>query len=338
MRRRILRWAQPVFLALACVFIGLLLYSQWQRLLAYPWRLNPAWFATACLLLLITWSVEVNIWRYIMRLLGGYLPYWPAGRIWFMSAVVRYIPGNIWQPLSMTIYCRRWGIRPEATFTSILLYQVVILLAVAPISAVYFLTTGNFGLLTGLLDNDAGLGLLLLSVVPVLVFLLRPGWLIAILNWLLHKLRRTVLETHLSSRRLLFLLVIATVDWILWGATFAALTFSLGAYSPHQVLTLTPHLVAAYAIAYAIGFISFITPSGFGVREGAFYLLLVPVLSGAVVTVAALAMRIWTMCGELLMAAISAAVERRTGVAITTLEAGAPPAAPVEPGLGSELM
>ncbi len=66
--------------------------------------------------------------------------------------------------------------------------------------------------------------------------------------------------------------------------------------------TLAPHLVFSYPIAYAIGFLSFITPSGFGVREGAFFVLLSPILSGGVVTVIALAMRLWTTAGELVMA------------------------------------
>ena len=61
------------------------------------------------------------------------------------------------------------------------------------------------------------------------------------------------------------LLLVQILNWLLWGASFAALTFALGAYTPAQLWRLTPHLIAVYPIAYAIGLISFITPSGFGV-------------------------------------------------------------------------
>ena len=70
------------------------------------------------------------------------------------------------------------------------------------------------------------------------------------------------------------------------------------------MLALAPHLVAAYPIAYAIGFISLITPSGLGVREGAFYLLLAPIMGGGAITIVALAMRLWTTLGELVAAGV----------------------------------
>ncbi|MDQ3249240.1 MAG: lysylphosphatidylglycerol synthase domain-containing protein, partial [Chloroflexota bacterium] len=256
-----------------------------------------------------SWGVEVGIWQALLRLVGGRLPYTAAFRIWFLSAVVRYIPGNIWQPLSMTLYCQRWGIRPEASFMSAALYQVVNLLAAAPIAGVYFLWSGNWGLLTNRLGGVAP-WLIPVCLLPVAVFILKPGWLISVINWGLRKVGRQALAMQLSSLNLLRLLVIGVCNWGLWGLSFAALTFALGNYTPLQMGTLLPHLVAVYAIGSIIGLISFITPSGFGVREGAFYLLLVPLLDGGVVTVAALAMRLWTMAGEAMLAGLSALLGR----------------------------
>jgi len=309
MWKRLLLRAQPLFLLLAIIFVALLLRNQWDTLRAYTWQLHGGWLALSALFMLISWGMEVIIWRRLLRLVGGWLPFAPAVRIWFLSAVVRYIPGNIWQPLSMTLYCQRYGIRPETSFTSAALYQIVNLLAATPIAALYFLASNNWGLLTNVLSGFAswliGLGLL-----PVVIFVAKPGWLIDLINWLLHKIGRQALATQLSSFELLRLLLLGVLNWLWWGASFAALTFALGDYTTTQLLDLTPHLVAIYAIAYAIGFVSFITPSGFGVREGAFYLLLVPLLDGGVVTVAALAMRFWTMAGEVILAGLSALADR----------------------------
>jgi len=301
--------AQPLFLAVAALFMVLLLRSQWATLRNHSWRLHAGWLLLSGVLMLASWALEVGIWRQLLRLLAGRLPYSAGVRIWFLSAIVRYIPGNIWQPLSMTLYCQRYGIRPEITFTSVMLYQLVTLLAVGPIAAIYFAWSHNWGLLTQLLSAFApwliGLGLL-----PVVLFLARPAWLTSIINWLLYKVGREPLTTQLSSQALLQLLLLQVVNWFLWGASFAALTFALGDYDRQQLLALTPHLLAVYPIAYALGLISFITPSGFGVREGAFYLFLAPVMDGGVVTIAALAMRVWTMFGEACMAGISALLER----------------------------
>ena len=147
--------------------------------------------------------------------------------------------------------------------------------------------------------------LAMLAILPVLVFLILPQLLTGSINWMLNKMGRESLDTELSSGRLLALLLVAMVNWLLWGGSFAALTFGLNAYSQAEMMALAPHLIAAYPIAYAIGFLSFITPSGFGVREGAFYLLLTPLLGGGVTTVIALAMRVWTTVGELIMAGLS---------------------------------
>lgn len=305
MWKTLLRRAQPVFLILALIFVALLLRSQWEELRSHSWQLRPAWLVASGLLLLASWAMEIGIWRRLLTSVGGRLGYWPAVRIWFLSAIMRYIPGNVWQPLSMTLQCQRRGVRVEATLTSVALYQAIILLAVGPIAAVYMLATGNLGMLTDLLGALAP-GLAALVIAPVLVLLVRPELLTAFLNWALHKLGRETLDMHLTSGRLLAFLVAAVVNWGLWGGSFAALTFGLGEYSPAEMAALAPHLIAAYPIAYAIGFVSFITPSGFGVREGAFYLLLAPVMGGGVITVAALAMRLWTTVGELGMAGLSA--------------------------------
>jgi hypothetical protein len=327
---QILRRLQPVFLLLALLFVGLLLRSQWAELRAYSWQLDWRWLVVSAGFLMVSWLMEIGIWRHLLFLVGGSLPYGPAVRIWFLSAILRYIPGNVWQPLSMTVLCRRHGVRPEATVTSVALYQAIILLAVAPMTALYLLAVGNLGLFSEMLQG-ATWWLLALAMTPVIVFVLRPQMLIEVINWALTQLGRETLPVRISTGRLLLLLLAAAVNWVLWGASFAALTFGLGAYSSAEMAYLTLPLILSYPIAYAIGFLSFITPSGFGVREGAFVLLLAPLLDAGVVTVVALAMRLWTTVGELIMAGGSLFWARlihapeATFIAPAATQTGAPP-------------
>ena len=318
---RIIQRLQPLFLALALLFIVLLLRSQWAELSRHTWRLNPLWLSASALFLLASWALEIQIWRQLLAVVGAKLPYWPAVRIWFLSAILRYVPGNIWQPLSMTLQCQRRGIAPEATLTSVAFYQILVLLAASPIAALYFGMTGNWGLLTGVLQAWTP-WLVAVGLVPVVAFVLRPSWLIDVVNWLLARLNRPGLRAGLTHANAAWVLALAILDWLLWGACFATLTFALQDYTTAEMLQLAPHLVAAYAIAYAIGFVSLITPSGLGVREGALYLLLAPLLGGGVVTIAAIAMRLWITLGELLAAGASLLFLREKNVP------SAPPAVP----------
>ncbi|HAJ36793.1 MAG TPA: hypothetical protein DCL15_14000 [Chloroflexi bacterium] len=302
---QILRRLQPVFILLALLFIVLLLRSQWQELRTYAWHITPFWLALSVGWLVVAWTLEVAIWRRLLCTVGGQLPYWSALRIWFLSAIVRYIPGNIWQPLSITLLAQQRGVRPEATLTSIVLYQAIITLAVAPIAAVYFAVTGNWGVLTDMMRDVAG-WVIAIGLAPVVVFIVQPALLIGVINWALQRMGRSRLPHGLTRAELLFALALAVVDWLVWGAAFASLALGIHADTPTEMWTLAGHLIAVYPVAYVIGFLSLITPSGLGVREGALYLLLAPVIGGATITLLALAMRVWTTLGEVIAAGVSA--------------------------------
>ncbi|MCC6457008.1 MAG: flippase-like domain-containing protein [Caldilineaceae bacterium] len=308
MLRRLFLWLQPAAFILSLFAIGWFLAIQWSALRNYPWRLDWGWLLATCVLTLASWGIEVAIWRHLLFTLGGKLPYWVAVRLWFLSAVVRYLPGSIWQPLSLTLHSRRHGVAPEATITSLILFQVITLLAIAPIFVIYFLWIDTKSLAAQFVAEFPP-ALIWAVLIPLVLFLLRPQWLPLLLNWALARIGRPPLDTQLTSRALLTLIFVAWVDWILWGGVFAAFTFAVAGAGVSGGTQLAPLLVASFPIASAIGFLSVITPSGFGVREGAMYLLLTPQIAGSVVTVIALAVRVWGILGELLMALISTPFE-----------------------------
>ncbi|HXF63272.1 MAG TPA: lysylphosphatidylglycerol synthase domain-containing protein [Caldilineaceae bacterium] len=314
---RLAHWLQPLLLILAILAIAWYIRSEWAALAAYPWRLDGAWLAAATALLFVSWALELEIWRRLLAGVGGELTFLQATRLWFLSAVVRYVPGSVWQPLSLTLYCRRYGIAVEATVASIVLYQVIIVLATAPLALFYLLWSSNdpagqtmVGRML-LLDftGQAPIWAALLLLAPVGLFLLRPQWLFRLLDWTLARVGRPPLQAHLTSGALVALVAAAVVDWLLWGTTFAAFTFAVAGGAAERA-ALAPYLITAYPIAITVGLLSLIAPSGIGAREGALLLLLAPRLEGAVVTVVALAMRLWTACGELIIALLSAPAER----------------------------
>jgi len=296
-RRGWWRFMQPFFFILALVFIGLLLRSQWSELRGHAWQLDLRWLALSGLWMLAGWAVEVWLWRAALARLGGWLSYADALRIWFASILVRYIPGNVWRPLGMTVLARRQGVRVESTVGSIALYQTINLLSVLPIAGVYLLTVGDLGLLDPWLGRATG-WLVGVAALGVALFLLRPGWLLALLDWALDRAGRAPLDAELTSGQLFRLLLVAILAWLCWGSSFAAITFGLSVYTTDAMGAALPHLLAAFPIAYAVGYISFVTPSGLAVREGALYLLLAPILGGGPTTVAALAIRLWQVILE----------------------------------------
>ena len=147
-----------------------------------------------------------------------------------------------------------------------------------------------------------------------MAFLVRPQWLVLLLNWVLARMHRPPLAVKITSLGLLTLTLVFLFNWLLWGALFASFTFAVAGDISGDTLgdsfALAPLLIASFPIATIIGFLTFITPSGFGVREGAFYLLLTPQIAGSVVTVIALGIRVWGIGSELLFALISVPFEQ----------------------------
>lgn len=297
------RILQALFFALAVGFLVWMVAEQWEAIRAYDWQFRPWWLGLSGLALLASWLLEVAVWRRLLRQLGGELSYALAWRIWFLSAITRYIPGNIWQPLSMTVMGRERGIRATATLTSIVTYQLVNLMAATLIAALYFPLTGNLGLLAGILPPAIARWMILL-LLPLLVFLARPIWLVKGVNWGLAHLGREPLPLHLTTRELLWAWMLVTLVWGFIGVGFLFLTAAISAEPPATILAQGVHLIAAYPLSYAAGYMSLVTPSGLGVREGVAYLLLAPIIGGATATLAALLMRVWLALGELAAAGV----------------------------------
>jgi hypothetical protein len=95
--------------------------------------------------------------------------------------------------------------------------------------------------------------------------------------------------------------------WVVTGVAFAALVASLYPLAASDV----PVVVAAYAAAYAVGFLALLTPAGLGVREGVLVVALAPVLPAGPALVVALISRLWMMLVELAGAAAAHLIARR---------------------------
>ncbi|MDE0684814.1 MAG: lysylphosphatidylglycerol synthase domain-containing protein [Candidatus Poribacteria bacterium] len=104
-----------------------------------------------------------------------------------------------------------------------------------------------------------------------------------------------------SMSTLLLSLGVYLLLWGLLGTAFFLFIKSLCPISVSQLLVVT----GIYAVAWSIGFLSVITPSGLGVREGVLSLLLTTVLPPATATLVALLARLWTLAAELLLGGVA---------------------------------
>jgi glycosyltransferase 2 family protein len=293
------RLLQLLILLVAIGFVVALVYSQWAALSAYRWHFAPAWGFVALLGLELSWLVELDTWRFILRSLGGNLSYGQAARIWFISNIIRYIPGNVWQFLGMVEMAAGYHVPRLATLSSIVLHQAISTAAGLVLAALYFATYGEAQWAVQFRP--------VLWLVPLGLLLLQPRILEWILNGILRRFHRPPLLVTLTWGQVWVLLGRYLVVWTLVGLSFAALIRALTPIVPQQL----PFLGASWAAGYVIGYLSLLTPSGLGVREGVLALLLGPMLTPAVAAVAVLVARLWMVIGEIIGAGTAFVIARR---------------------------
>jgi hypothetical protein len=134
-----------------------------------------------------------------------------------------------------------------------------------------------------------------LWLVPLGLLLLQPRLLEAVLNRALAVVGRPPVHVTLTWGQVWVLLFRYIIVWLMLGLAFAALVRSLVPVGWSDV----PGLIVTWVTAYTAGYLSMLTPSGLGVREGVMVLLLsesMPVSSAVVVSIIA---RLWMIAGEL---------------------------------------
>lgn len=273
-------------LLVALGFLAALLASQWQALRTFQWQFRPGWLLLSFVLLALGALLELSIWRFLLAGLGGVLRWRRAAETWFLSNIVRYIPGNIWQFLGMAELAADDGVSRLTTFASIAVHQVLNMAVGLVLAALYFALAGEAAWLKALRP--------FLLLAPLGLLLCHPRLLERILNSLLAAFKRPPVAVTLTWRQIALALLAYAGAWLVMGSGFASLAASITPVTPAQFGA----LVATWAAAYVVGYLSLLTPSGLGVREGVMILLLAPLFPAPVPTVIALAARLWTVLGE----------------------------------------
>ncbi len=293
--KRPLQWLLAL---IALAFLARVLADSWREVQAYPLAVDARHLILSTVALIITLFVAVLPWQWSVRWLGAALSFQPASRIWFVSNTVRYVPGNIWQPAAMLAMLRARNVDEVRAAASIALNWILSNLSALLLAGVYWtLAPSSISL-----ERAWLLPLILIGALVAL----HPLVLGRVLRFLVQRTRHTTTFDGWRFDQILRLALLHVVIWFMYGIAFA---FFWNAFAPID-LSDVPRLTAAFAAAYAIGFLSLLTPSGLGVREGALVLLLSGSYPAALVTMLALLSRVWLIGGELLCTGIALALAR----------------------------
>ena len=88
------------------------LIGQWDKVgsrlshIQFQWP----WITAGTALVLASYVLLIEGWRRVLVAWDSHLPFGDAARIWFLSNLGKYVPGNIWSLTAMGVMARRRGL------------------------------------------------------------------------------------------------------------------------------------------------------------------------------------------------------------------------------------
>lgn len=280
--------AQWVFAAAVLFFAAKSLATQWGSFESRFTHIQFGWrsIGLATLVVLVTYALLIEGWRRILVAWASTLPFNVAARIWFLSNLGKYVPGNIWSLTAMGVMARRRGLSALAAAGSSVIMQTVSLATGAGIVMV----TGAKLLGEPLLVGAA-------AAVLLALLLLAPRYLPPLANWAGKLIGRELLPPSIPAASVWIAAVASTLSWLFYGIAFELFVRGLLGSAPGELSS----YIAVYTAAYILGFISPIAPAGLGVRELtlAAFMTQLGLANEADAALVAIAARLWLTIVEL---------------------------------------
>src|SRR5437588_5376708 len=281
----------------AVVVIGFFLYqfkNNWAQLQPHTFQWNPWLLALAFLDFLLQELWYGLIWKAVLARLDAHVGLRTCLRVYLASEFVRYIPGNVWHVLTRILWIGKYGVSRPVAFASMTIELITKLAAGVLVFAVSLLFWHDIGAISSL--KQQGLVMALgVGTILALFIILYPPVLNGLLNLALRLLKRDPISLSVRYSDILLVTLAWCGSWIVAGSGFYVLLLALWANTP---LIAWPVCIGIYALAWDIGFVSFITPSGLGFREGAIvglFALSLPLPAGLAPIIALLSRFVSTM-------------------------------------------
>jgi uncharacterized membrane protein YbhN (UPF0104 family) len=287
-RRKLFKLAQWTFAAVVLFFAARSLATQWTRVqprlshIQFGWQ----WIGAATGLILLTYALLIEGWRRVLGAWDSHLPFPQAARIWFLSNLGKYVPGNIWSLTAMGVMARERGLSALAAAGSSVIMQAM---SLATGTAIVMVTGAK------LLGQPILVGVSVLIL--ALILLSAPRFLPPLAVWIGSLIGKNILPPSVPATSIWTAAIASTLSWLLYGFAFQLFVHGLLGASPGEISS----YIAVYTAAYILGFISPIAPAGLGVREFtlAAFMTQLGLANEADAALVAIAARLWLTIVEL---------------------------------------
>ncbi len=285
---------------LVVAFLAAVVLDGWDRVSSYHWQFDVPFIVLG--VAGVGASLAVTAAGYVLileRLSMRRLPRGSLMSVWSRAMLARYVPGNVMMVAGRVVLGREAGVAGQISLAATV-YEQVFLVGLAAIASV--------GLLLYIGDLGQGPWLWLVGAVPFGLVILHPRVFAPLSNAVLRRFHRKPMEAFLSLCDVAQLAGVFAIAYIFLGVGVWAIVRALvGAEGGDPLL-----VGAGFMLSFVVSMLVFVFPSGLGVRDAIFALVLARHLPGGVAIAAAVAVRLVMTLIEVAFVAVVLALQRRS--------------------------
>ena len=278
--------------AVALFFVSRIIFSQQKNIVFKIEEPNVILLLSGTICFFLFYLTRSFVWKLILKELGYNIPLKTVSFLWEISELRRFVPGNIWSFLGRVTLFSNIGIPTKTIAKGLIIETQSFLLSCFIISTLgIFIYPKILPLKT---PNIFFIPLIIILLFSTVLFINHSLLTRYIKGRLLSKIK--VLFPNFSSKANTFILLLSLLYLILFGSgTYLTIT-SVVFISPEFFISLS----GLFVFSLLVGYLSFITPMGLGVRESVMIVGLSQFVSLSIAGVASIFARIVLIVSELL--------------------------------------
>lgn len=271
-------------------FIVRLILSDWDEIKDIFLELDLGAIIASLIIFIFSLFIQALAWLYLVKKINKKVRLISVFDAFFVSNLVRYIPGNIWGYMARI----RLHAKIKVPSQDVLYLSLVETIFLVISSWVVFLASFLFWQNQFLFSYQYAV-FIIFSLLLVIFVLYSPR----VIKWFAAKYMKgkkiNFSLSGLTSFEVAKILLIYILFWIINGLSlyFAVLAFSN--LSPLAIVA----IIGINAAAWCLGYVTFVTPSGVGPREAAIVFLLLKYLSAPIASTISILYRIISVISEL---------------------------------------
>ena len=232
------------------------------------------WLAASVAVVFLTYAIQIESWRRMLRGWNQQIPYTRAARAWTVANLGRYIPGKVWSVAGLVLLAERAGVRRSVAAVSAFAMQAVVLGTGVVVVAGATPHAASPVLLGGAVLAAIGL-------IGVLAWRRTALWLGALAD-------STTPLPPLPVSAILAASGLMLVSWTTFGIAFWMLSRGLISTATVPI----PAAMGMFALGYVMGIIAVFAPGGMVVRDLALVGFLTPLVGSGGALALSLASRV----------------------------------------------